>query len=177
MFADSVHLGVAGNLYGEMPVGVGGQLVEGFALNQATNISSFQVGILDEVFGNSGGNFLFSLIGPGGTYWTETNTSAESFPATLPAGQYEMVLTGLSCNLPCVTGQVAEWDPYAAPEILYETGGSVLPYYDVGLGFDLTGTTTPEPGTGTLLGSGLLVCAIAGLVRRRRDTDSQSVAQ
>lgn len=163
-FAGPVQLGVGGNLYGAFPVSVGGTLTEQFTLNQDTSITSFSVGIDPSAPFSSGGDWLLTLTGPGGVYWSEEGTpfTIQPFPSTLPAGSYVIELTGLSCVSPCVNpNSVVAWD-YYQPATYYSDGGSVS---QGNLGWELTGNVVPEPWTVTLFGSGLL--GIIGVARRR----------
>ena len=173
-YADNVEIGVGGNLLGEYALHVGESLSEGFVLNKATNITSFNVGINPDDYGMGWGDYQLSVVGPGGiNYWSDT--TSQPISSILPAGSYSIVFTGLSCEGQCVGDVVASWD-YYAPATYSETGGTVEPG---NYGFDLTGTTVgplrsnfgpvigiaPEPGTVTLVGIGLL--GLTGLMRRK----------
>jgi len=179
-FADSVDLIAGGTAFGETTVSVGGEIGQSFTLNDPTTITSLSVG-LDPT---GGGSFLGDVwevsltnaVTGGTTFWTSGPTSSNPTYApsvTLAAGTYDLEVTGVACNLPCAGSFAVNLD-YYLPASDSATGGSIGSTFGVGggggLGWQIQGTTVspsaiPEPGTVTLLGSGLL--GLAGIARRR----------
>ena len=178
-YADPVHLETGGNLFGEPPLGAGQEYEFGFTLSSDTQVTALHFGIFSSFLGHSTfGSYSITLTGPGGTvYWYDlvapVGGTTQAIPSLLPAGSYQVTYDGISCTDPCINNTVAGMD-YYRPATYTQIGGSVLPGLGLGdgLGWYLIGDTAsssvsavPEPGTVTLVGSGLLA-AFAGLRRR-----------
>lgn len=168
-FASSVLLQGSGHLYGETPVPVGGQVGQQFTLDNLTLITGIGVG-METVLG---GQWAESISG--------TSWSGSSSPFTLAAGTYDFLITGIACNEPCVSGNAVYLD-YYLPASKTQIGGSIGPAIGSPggvFGFVLQGTTIPspipEPGTLTLLGTGILGFA-AGTYRKFAKNTASSFA-
>ena len=84
-----------------------------------------------------------------------------NFASTLAGGTYYLNLTGVDGSL--------EWDTTSNPlngnNAYYKDQNGVLTSNIPGQGFKILGTSTPEPGSILLFGSGVL--GVAGVLRRR----------
>jgi hypothetical protein len=151
-FADSVDLTTGGHLYGETPVLVGQDLSESFTLNTASTVSV----VFDLDRGPNGGGCCELTE-------VEVDGAVLSGDVTLAAGTHTAELVGMECDDECVGGVAGYVDFYNIPGSYSGTGGSILPVpLNAGFyGLQIVGNTdatspVPEPGTLTLLCTGLL---------------------
>lgn len=141
--ADTVNIGVGGNLYGSYTLGANQSVSETFTLVDTTHVTSLSFGIAPEASGMMfDGSYQVIVSGAGGIYYVlaeQTLDGSPSYQVTqplpdlLPAGQYNITFAGGPCGNPCY-GYVAGID-YYYPGIFQGVGGSA----EGPFGFDLTG--------------------------------------
>jgi hypothetical protein len=169
--ADSVDIGVGGNLYGEYTLAANQSVSESFTLSDNTYVSSLSFGIAPEANGTIfNGSFQVIVSGAAGIYYALDEQTVDGMttyqittplPDILPAGEYDIMFDGGPCGNPCY-GFVAGIN-YFAPAIYQEIGGSAQGPY----GFELQGQGAPEPGTWILAGTALALIPLARYRQRK----------
>lgn len=182
--ANTVNIGVDGNLYGAYSLGANQSVGETFTLNQNTEITSLNFGIQPEIAGMMfDGSFQVIVSGAAGIVYELDELSVNGspnyqvttpLPNILAAGQYDITFDGGACGSPC-TGFVAGID-YYEPAMYQGLGGSAQGPF----GFVLTGQTlsdaaalelaqdnVPEPGSWILAGTALMFIPMFRYWRRK----------
>lgn len=182
--ADTVNIGVSGNLYGAYSLSANQSVSETFTLNQNTAITSLNFGVQPEIQGMMmDGSFQVIVSGASGIVYVldeQTVNGSPNYQITTPlpnilaAGNYDITFDGGACGTPCY-GFVAGID-YYDPATYIGLGGSAQGPF----GFVLTGQTlsdaaalelaqnnVPEPGSLVLAGTALAILPMC-LYRRRR---------